>query len=216
MNRVPSDRTPPQPGGSPADAGFFETELERTLGCLFGAALRLVRDRDEAEDLVAETVAKAWQSLHGLKERSRFRAWIFRILTNTAMSAGRKRSVRPRLESLDDPGDADGEFSLFEELHEPLLFWGRSPEKDLLNKILREDLERAVDGLPDDLRMVVVLCDLECFSYQEIAQILNIPMGTVRSRLARGRSRLQRALWTHGMESGLIRRAPKSEENDDV
>jgi RNA polymerase sigma-70 factor (ECF subfamily) len=197
------------------DRDFFEAEIGSVLSGLFGAALRVSRNRDDADDLVAETVAKAWQSFDSLRERGHFRAWIFRILMNTAISAGRRRSAGPRLESIDDSACTEDGFSLFEELHEPLLFWSRSPETEFLNKILREDLERAVDALPDGLRVVVVLSDLECFSYQEIADMLKIPVGTVRSRLARGRARLQQALWEHGVESGLIRRGPRAEESND-
>lgn len=216
--RHPGGTSRSRPSDRPAaDGRYFEAQIEAVLGGLYGAAVRLVRDRHEAEDLVAETVAKAWQALATLKDRGMFRAWVFRILTNTAISAGRKRAARPRLASIDDtPAGADDRFSLFEELHEPLLFWGRSPEQDFLNKILRDDLERAVDALPDALRAVVVLADLESFSYLEIARMLEVPVGTVRSRLARGRARLQKALWRHGVECGLIGSEAQAKESNDA
>ena len=196
----------------PDDRNFFEEKVIGLLDRLFGAAMRLVKNREDAEDLVAEAVTKAWASRRFLKDPENFRPWIFRILTNTFISDCRKRAVRPQTETFaENPSDAEAAFSLFEELHQPFLLWWGNPEKEFLNKLLREDLENAVEALPELFRIVVVLSDLEGFSYQEMAGMLKVPVGTVRSRLARGRGLLQKTLWEHGKEAGLIRPRTKRE-----
>jgi RNA polymerase sigma-70 factor (ECF subfamily) len=181
------------PVNSPIDGARFEAEVAASLDHLYGTALRLAKNRANAEDLVAEAVSKAWIARESLKDPAQFQGWIIRILTNTFISECRKRGTI----SLDETdGDSD-EFSLFEHLHQPFLLWWSNPEQEFLRKVLREDLTRAFDGLPEVFRVVVVLSELEGFSYQEIADTLGVPIGTVRSRLARGRSLLQQALWQH-------------------
>jgi RNA polymerase sigma-70 factor (ECF subfamily) len=95
------------------------------------------------------------------------------------------------------------EFSLFERLHQPFLLWWGTPEQDFLDRLLREDLIRAIEALPERFRIVVVLADVQGLSYLEIAGSLEVPIGTVRSRLARGRALLQKALWDHACDAGL-------------
>jgi len=186
------------------DRAVFEEHVTGLLGELLGAALRLAKNRHDAEDVVAEAVTKAWANRNSLKDPERFRPWIFRILTNTFLTDCRKTSARPTADvRLDDAPEPGGSFSLFEEIHQPFLLWWSNPEQEFLNKVLREDVERAVDALPEAFRAVVVLADLEGFSYQEIAGILGVPIGTVRSRLARARGVLQKALWEHAKEAGL-------------
>jgi RNA polymerase sigma-70 factor (ECF subfamily) len=186
----------------PCDRARFESEVVTALDRLYGAALRLAKNPADAEELVAEAVAKAWASLDSLADPERFQGWILRILTNTFIGECRKRGTV----SLDEPdGEAD-EFSLFERLHQPFLLWWSNPEQEFLNKVLREDLQHALDALPEVFRVVVVLSELEGLSYQEIADMLEIPIGTVRSRRARGRSLLQRAVWQHS-GAGRIRAA---------
>lgn len=195
------------------ESGFFEAKVTELLGELLGAALRMAKNRQDAEDLVAEAVAKAWNRREDLNDPDRFRPWIFRILTNTFITECRKRAARPRAVSFSDEAPVpDADFSLFEELHQPFLLWWGHPEKEFLNKILREDIERALDALPEDFRVSIVLSDMEGFSYQEIAKMLRIPVGTVRSRIARGRGLLQKALWNHAIEAGLV--APKKGKGD--
>lgn len=192
-------------GAVPADdRAFFEREVTAVLDGLYGAALRLAKNRTDAEDLVAECVTKAWGNFSTLHDRACFRAWIFRILTNTFFSECRQ----PRMASLEALTEGDNDetpeaFSLFEQLHQPFLLWWNNPEQEFLNKLLREDLERALDALPEAFRVAVVLSDLQGFSYQEIADMLEVPVGTVRSRLARGRAALQKALWAQARENGL-------------
>ena len=195
---------------------WFAEEVDRLLPDLYGAAVRLCRDRTEAEDLVADVVAKAWEARATLNDAGAFRGWVFRILSNTFVSSRRSARARAAHEPLED---AEGEgFSLFERLHQPILMWWGNPELDFLNRLLREDLERAIDALPDAFRAVVVMVDVQGLAYREVADILDVPIGTVRSRLARGRSLLQKALWEHALDAGI--RDPKgpsegSEETDE-
>jgi RNA polymerase sigma-70 factor, ECF subfamily len=188
---------------TPADREWFEKSVMALLPDLFGTALRLTRNRADAEDLVADSVAKAWSGLGGLAERERLRGWLFRILTNTFISARRTDERRGVHESLDERGGDDA-FSLFERLHAPVLLWWGNPEQAFLDNLLREDLTRAIEGLPEAFRVVVVLADVQGFAYQEIADTLDVPIGTVRSRLARGRALLQKALWAHAQDAGLV------------
>ena len=195
------------------DRSLFEEKVIGLLDQLYGAAMRLVKNREDAEDLVAEAVTKAWTSRRSLKDPESFRPWIFRILTNTFISDCRKRAVRPQTETFaENPSDAETDFSLFEELHQPILFGWGNPEKEFLNKLLREDLAKAMDALPELFRIVVMLSDLEGFSYHEMAEMLKVPVGTVRSRLARGRGLLQKTLWRQAKEAGLIKEAQRSSE----
>jgi RNA polymerase sigma-70 factor, ECF subfamily len=203
----------PQPMTSTArDGAWFASEVERLLPELFGTALRLTRNRTDAEDLVADAVAKAWISLDSLRERSALPGWMFRILTNVFLSNRRAAALRGPHEPFDEEAGEDVSFSLFQRLHQPFLLWWGNPERAFLDKVLREDLERAIDGLPDAFRLVVILVDVRGCSYQEVAETLEIPVGTVRSRLARGRAALQRALWDHGVDAGLITSAPRRRE----
>lgn len=190
---------------SDADRGWFERQILDALPDLYGAALRLARNHADAEDLVADSVAKAWSHLAQLEDRARLRGWLFRILSNTFLSRRRRAAREIPLDGEGGPGE---DFSLFERLHQPFLLWWGNPEQEFLNRLLREDVERAVDQLPDAYRVVVVLADFQGLSYAEIAAALDVPVGTVRSRLARGRARLQLALWNHACDAGLVRPPP--------
>jgi RNA polymerase sigma-70 factor, ECF subfamily len=182
-----------------ADREWFTGQVDGLLPQLYGRALRLCRHREDAEDLVADTIAKAWEALPSLEKPDAFRAWVFRILNNAFVSNCRSPGANAEHEPLDEAG----EFSLFERLHAPILLWWSNPEKDFLNRLLRADLERAIDALPDVFREAVVLVDVQGLPYRDVAELLEVPLGTVRSRLARGRGLLQAALWRHATESGL-------------
>lgn len=190
-------------GDSDADVRtWFADRVEAILPDLYGRAMRLCGCREDAEDLVAEAVAKAWEALPSLEDRDAFRSWVFRILNNAFVSSCRKADAKAEHESLDTTVP---DFSLFERLHQPiLLWWGNTPETDFLDSLLRVDLEQAIDDLPDAFREVVVLVDVHGLAYREVAELLDVPLGTVRSRLSRGRSLLQEALWEHGVAAGLI------------
>jgi RNA polymerase sigma-70 factor (ECF subfamily) len=181
---------------------WFEKDVMVLLPQLLAGARRMCRDATDAEDLVAETIAKAWRHRESLRERERLRGWLFRILTNTYFSSQRARAAEPELQPTDEGDEAA--FSLFDRLHQPFLLWWSNPEEELLARLLQEDLERALDALPEPYRLAVVLADVQGLTYQEIADALDLPIGTVRSRLARGRSQLQKALWKHAQDAGLI------------
>ena len=185
------------------DREWFAQVVTDALPSLFGAALRLTRNRADADDLVADTIARGWTRLETLADREKVRGWLFRILTNAFLSGRRTEARHGAHESLDP--DAEHDFSLFEHLHAPILLWWGNPEQQFLDKLLREDLARAVDGLGEQFRLVLVLADVQGHTYQEIAEMLNVPIGTVRSRLARARAQLQKALWTHACDAGLVR-----------
>jgi RNA polymerase sigma-70 factor (ECF subfamily) len=188
---------------------FFAAEIDRLADRLFGTALRLTRNREDAEDLVAETVVKAWSKCTELRDPQCFEGWLQRILSNTFMSEWRHRRASPivALETNDDEDDGDP-FSLFEKLHQPFLLWWSNPEERVVTKLLSEDIERALDALPDAFRVAVVLVDVQGYSYTEAAEVLEVPVGTVRSRLARARSALQRSLWQHACDSGFASADP--------
>lgn len=185
---------------------WFAVQIERLTDRLYGTALRLTRNADDAEDLVAETVVKAWTRLDELRDPQAFQAWIQRILNNTFVSEWRHRRASPEVLVEAPCEDGAGEpFSLFEKLHQPFLLWWSDPEESLIAGLLREDLDRALDALPDAYRVAVVLVDVQGYSYSEAAELLGVPVGTVRSRLSRASSQLQRALWRHAQEAGLVK-----------
>ena len=192
------------PVNAPPLREIFGAEIERLADRLFGTALRFTRNADDAEDLVAETVAKAWARLEELRDPQAFEGWIQRILSNTFVSEWRRRRASPVVQS-EPQVDCDGEpFSLFEQLHQPFLLWWTNPEEAAMQKLLREDIDRALDALPEAFRVAVILVDVQGNSYAEAAAIVGVPVGTVRSRLSRARAQLQRELWRHARDAGLL------------
>lgn len=183
------------------DRKWFTDQVDDLLPNLYGRALRLCGDVTDAEDLVAIAVAKGWEALPSLRDRSALGGWLFRILNNAFVSHCRSARAAVEHESFEESMEAG--FSLFEQLHQPILMWWSNPETDFLNRLLREDFERAVDGLTPEFRAVLVMVDVQGMTYREVSEILGIPIGTVRSRLARGRNRLQEALWEHAVDAGL-------------
>jgi RNA polymerase sigma factor (sigma-70 family) len=167
--------------------------------------------------LVAETVAKAWAKLPELRDPQCFEAWIQRILTNGFMSNWRHRRASPEvaIERGEHKDDQDEPFSLFEKLHQPFLLWWTNPEESVINKLRREDMERALDSLPDVFRIAIVLVDVQGYSYAEAAEILKVPIGTVRSRLNRARGLLQKILWQHARDAGLLNHHERRGEERD-
>jgi RNA polymerase sigma factor (sigma-70 family) len=184
---------------------FFSEQVERLADRLYGTALRLTRNPSDAEELVAETVARAWSRLKDLRDRESFDGWIQRILTNAFVSEWRHRRASPELPLDPASGEEDGDgFSLFEKLHQPFLLWWADPEEEAIASFLRADIDRALDGLPDIFRIAIVMVDVQGYSYAEAAAELDVPVGTVRSRLARAGSQLQRELWQHARDAGLL------------
>lgn len=174
----------------------FEAEVLPLLDSLYGGALRLTRNPTDAEDLVQQTVLRAYQAFEQFQPGSNLKAWLYRILTNAFISSYRKRQREPQVVSADE-GE---EFSLFDRLAQAT----GTPETEVLAKIPDEEVKAALEGLPEQFRAAVLLADVEGFSYQEIAEITGVSIGTVMSRLHRGRKRMQRALWEYARTRGLV------------
>ncbi|WP_455200992.1 sigma-70 family RNA polymerase sigma factor [Kaarinaea lacus] len=186
---------------------FFSQRIEETMHSLYAMANRLTRNSADAEDLVADAVTKAWVAISTLEEEDRFRPWIFRILHNCFVSDYRKKSVRPA-EAAYDENSVDDEDNqvvsyLLEQPNEFLCWWAE-PEREFVNNLLGEDIMAAVEDLPEAFRITILLINLEGFSYDEAADILGVPPGTVRSRMKRGRTLLQKALWEQAKDAGLV------------
>ena len=184
-----------------ADRDNFERDALPYAHALYSYALRMARSPQDAEDLVQETFLKAYRSYDRFAEGTNLRAWLYRILTNTYFNQYHRRQTRPEDLSL----DAVDDFYLFhkllpEEAADPYMI---SAEAKVVDSMLAEDVRRAIDLLPDQYRVPILLADLEGFSYKEIASMLEIPMGTVMSRLSRGRKGLQMALWEVAKKQGL-------------
>lgn len=197
-----------KPRTKPEKKRFFEQEVSRLADRLYGTALRLTRNTSDAEDVVAETVQRAWSKLDELRDPAQLEAWLFRILNNTFVDAWRRRKSRQDREvALEDngpEGQEGADFSLFEQLHQPFLLWWGTPEDRVLENLLREDIQQALDALADEFRLVVVLVEVQGYSYQEAAELLGVPLGTVRSRLNRARGLLQKSLWDQAREAGVV------------
>jgi RNA polymerase sigma-70 factor (ECF subfamily) len=191
---------------------FFTAQIEAELDHFFCAAMRLTRNRNDAEDLVAESITKAWSAFDSLQDRERFVPWVLRIMTNTFISERRLVANKIHHESYVEESDDETPFSLFEQLHQPFLLWWGNPEQNFLNQLLREDIEKALDELPEHYRVMVILADVEGLTYQEISEAMDIPIGTVRSRLSRTRSQLQKLLWQHAEDRKLS--ATTEQESD--
>ena len=187
------------------DRDYFAAQAGRLMDRMYGTALRYTRAASDAEDLVGETLLKAWNGLSQLEDRDRFDGWIMRILSNTFLSRARRDKLHQSLfeadVSVDDLDDTD---ALYARLHQPFLLWYGSPEKAFVNNLLNEDIERALDALSDAHRVVVVMVELLGFSYEEVATSLEVPVGTVRSRLNRARKQLQQTLWNNARDAGLV------------
>ena len=181
------------------NAWDFEAAAVPFVDALYNTALRMTRNPQDAEDLVQETYLKAYKYYDKFTEGTNFKAWLFRILKNTFINNYRKRQQEPPQNAFDEIEDAFESQVSSESGSIP------NPEEDALENVLDEDVQRALDALPDEYRMVVLLADLEDFSYQEIAEILEIPVGTVMSRLYRARRRLEAEMLRYAQEHGYIR-----------
>jgi RNA polymerase sigma-70 factor (ECF subfamily) len=184
----------------------FTARLEANMDALYGVALRLTRNAADAADLVAETVTRAWVAFDRLENRDRFRPWVFRILRNGFISDHRRRAVRPVESSwpdqFADEGDGDVASLLVEESDE-FLDWWSNPEQRASDECLGEQIMAAIDNLPAAFRTTVLLINVDGLTYDEAAEVLGVPPGTVRSRMKRGRTLLQKALWQQARDAGL-------------
>jgi RNA polymerase sigma-70 factor, ECF subfamily len=177
----------------------FEREVLPMLSSLYGAALRLTRNPADAEDLVQETYLRAFRGFSGFREGTNLKAWLYRILTNGYINTYRKKQREPV--TVEGPDDLE-EWYLFDRLG--ALNVEGSAEEAVLERIPDEEVKRALESLPENFRIPVLLADVEGFSYKEIAEIMDTPIGTVMSRLHRGRKALEKALWDLARERGLV------------
>jgi RNA polymerase sigma-70 factor (ECF subfamily) len=178
----------------------FQAAAMPFVDSLYNTAYRMARNSEDAEDLVQETYLKAYKYYDKFQEGTNFKAWLFKILKNTFINSYRRRQQIP----------PESDFAEIEESFEILLSdeatgRGRSPEEEFLANILDENIQAAMESLSDDFRMVVMLSDLEGFSYKEIADILEVPVGTVMSRLYRGRRLLESAMLKYAQDHGYLR-----------
>ncbi len=178
----------------------FEAVAMPFVDSLYNTAYRMTRNAEDAEDLVQETYFKAYRYYDKFEEGTNFKAWLFKIMKNTFINNYRKKQQAP----------PQSDFSDIEESFESLLSEEatrkiKNPEEEFLANVLDEHVQVAMDELPPDYRMVVVLADLENFSYKEIAEILEVPVGTVMSRLYRGRRLLEAAMLHYAREHGYLR-----------
>ena len=185
-------------------AAQFEALLRPVLPIAYGVAARLARNENNAEDLVQEAALQAWRGIHGFQPGTNFKAWFLRILTNCFFAAYRKHKREPAMVDVDDTAPLElmrhsAGRGVFDQTDDPAAL--------LLGKMDIEHVSKALAALPEDYRVVNVLYFMDDLSYQEIAEVLECPLGTVRSRLHRGRRMLQKALWhvaeSHGIVSAL-------------
>jgi RNA polymerase sigma-70 factor (ECF subfamily) len=192
-----------------ADPADFAEQAMAHMPSLYSAALRMTRNPADAEDLVQETYLRAYKGFGGFTEGTNLKAWLYRILTNTFINRYRAKKRRPEETDFDDVED----FYLYRRmggLEEARA--NRSAEDELMDLFPEAEVKEAVEALPENFRLPVLLADVEGFSYKEIAEILEIPIGTVMSRLHRGRKALQKALYEFAAERGLAVEKSASEE----
>src|SRR5579862_3585978 len=171
----------------------FERQAETIFPSVFGTALRLTRSREEAEDLSQEAIVRAYEAYERF-DGTNFKAWLLRIVTNLYINKYRQRQRGPSLGSLDEEGAA-----------EPMGTENEIPDRVLFDNALGTEVEEALAAVPIDFRTAVILSDIEELSYQEIADATGVPVGTVRSRLARGRSMMRKALEQFALREGYIK-----------
>lgn len=183
-----------------ADRANFERDALVHAHRLYSAALRMTRNPADAEDLVQETFLKAYRGYDKFTEGTNLKAWLYRILTNTFINRYRKQKRRPHEVELDEVED----LYLYRRLAPAeTKRVSRSAEDEVFEALEGADVRRAIDRLPEPYRMPVLLAGLEGFSYKETAAMLGIPIGTVMSRLHRGRKALQKLLWEQAREQGI-------------
>lgn len=183
-----------------ADQAKFEDDAMQFAPQLYAAAMRMTRNSADAEDLVQETFLKAYRAYHTFTEGTNLKAWLYRILTNTYINRYRKLSRRPKEVDL---GEVEDLYLYRKVSTAGTREASRSAEEEVLSGFVDSDVKQAIEALPENFRLPVLLADVEGFSYKEISDIMEVPIGTVMSRLHRGRKALQKALWEFASERGL-------------
>jgi RNA polymerase sigma-70 factor (ECF subfamily) len=189
---------------SASDKQRFQEDAMPLLDSLYAGALRMTRNPADAEDLVQDTLLRAYRAFDRFEPGTNLKAWMFRIMTNAYINTYRKKQREPKKVSQDDVED----FDLYRELkdHDPQ--WSQTPETLVLDALVDSDITDAIDDLPDQFRLAVILSDVEGFSYAEMAEIMDVPLGTVMSRLHRGRKALQKRLWELARDRGIVKGSP--------
>ena len=183
-----------------ADAANFSTEVMPFAQQLYAHALRMTRNPSDAEDVLQESFLKAYRAYHTFQEGTNLRAWLYRVVTNTYINKYRKAQRRPDEVELDEVED----FFLYKKIRDTTTGASRSAEDEVLEGFVDVEITQAIEALPENFRMPVLLADVEGFSYKEIAEMTGVPIGTVMSRLHRGRKSLQKTLWQVARERGLV------------
>jgi RNA polymerase sigma-70 factor (ECF subfamily) len=177
----------------------FERQAERVFPSVFGTALRLTRSREDAEDLAQEAIVRAFDAYDRF-DGTNFKAWILRIVTNLYINRYRQKQRGPQMGSLEDDG-----------VYEPMADEAWVPDRQVFDEMVGEEVEEALGRVPEDFRLAVILSDIEGMSYQEIADVMDVPIGTVRSRLARGRAMLRKQLLGYAKQHGYVKDEDLSE-----
>ena len=184
-----------------ADQATFAEDAMPLMDGLYSAAMRMTRNAADSEDLVQETYLKAFNAYERFEAGTNLKAWMYRILTNSYINAYRKKQRRPDESDIDDIED----LYLYRRLGgAESAVLGRSAEDELLEMFGEDEVKLALEDLPEHYRMPILLADVEGFAYKEIAEILDVPIGTVMSRLHRGRKQLQKRLYSFAEEHRLL------------
>ena len=195
-----------------ADQATFAEQAMPLMDSLYSGAMRMTRNPADADDLVQETYLRAYRGFGGFQEGTNLKAWMYRILTNTYINSYRAKQRRPEESALDEVED----LYLYRRLGGlEAASMGRSAEDELMDTFSEAEVKQAVEDLPEVFRMAVLLADVEGFAYKEIAEILDIPVGTVMSRLHRGRKALQKALYGYAVTHGLAEK-PAGDPDDNT
>jgi RNA polymerase sigma-70 factor (ECF subfamily) len=196
-----------------ADPATFERDALEFAPQLYAAALRMTRNEADAADLVQETYLRGYRGYGGFTEGTNLRAWLFRILTNTYINVYRARQRRPQESDLAEVED----LYLYRRIGAlESAAASRSAEDQLFDLIADDDVKQALDDLPEAFRLPVLLADVQGFAYKEIAEILEIPIGTVMSRLHRGRKAMQKSLYEYAAEHGFAPKQPAATKGGDT
>ncbi len=184
-----------------ADKARFMELITEYMDALYTAAMRMTSNASDAEDLVQEAILRAYRGFDTFQEDTNLRAWLFRILTNTYIGSYRSAKRRPETTGMDNIED----LYLYKRVKRgESLGGGRSAEEEVLDSFTDIEVKNAIEGLPESFRIAVLLSDVEGFSYREIADITGVPVGTVMSRIYRGRKAIQRILHSYALKRGLV------------
>ena len=187
-----------------ADRADFPEQAMQYAPQLYSAAMRLTRNSADAEDLVQDTYLRAWRSFATFQEGTNLRAWLYRILTNSFINKYRAKQRRPDESGMDNIED----LYLYRRLNTlDSALASRSAEDTMFELFTDDEVKQALEDLPENFRLPVLLADVEGFAYKEIAEMLDIPVGTVMSRLHRGRKAMHKLLYDFASEHGLVSQA---------